>query len=162
MVSLLVSGMTYTTGQHLVAIVKVSMVYPLNNTDSIFAFFIFTWAITGMLRSKNESTSFFSFSDCQISIMVTGIPVTCLRSLRSIQVLCECLNSCTAQNTCEIYKISKHKSLLENLSSDIIQEYFPTKFRLLFHIKNYQTKRNQCRVMVQQYFIEEKAPFTWL
>ena len=105
---------------------------------------------------------FFFLSGCQIWIMVTGIPVTCLWSSRSIQVLCECLNPCTAQNTCEIYKISKHTSLLENLFSDIIQEYFPSKFRLLFHKKNYQNKTNQCRVMVQQYFIEEKAPFTWL
>ena len=54
---------------------------------------------------------FFFLSGCQMSIMVTGIPVTCLRSSRSIQVLCECLNPCTAQNTCKIYKISKHTSL---------------------------------------------------
>ena len=125
--------------------------------------FIFTWAITAMLRSKNESTSFFffylvakwaSWSQAFLS------PVFGLQEVSKYFV--NTWTHALLKILARFYKISKHTSLLENLFSDIIQEYFPSKFRLLFHIKNYQNKTNQCRVLVQQYFIEEKAPFTWL
>lgn len=59
MVSLLVSGMTYTTGQHLVAIVKVSMVYPLNNTDSIFAFLFLLELLRECSSPRMKALCFF-------------------------------------------------------------------------------------------------------
>ena len=61
MVSLLVSGRTYTTGQHLVAIVKVTMVYPLNNTDSIFAFLFLLELLQQCSGPRMKALRFFSF-----------------------------------------------------------------------------------------------------
>lgn len=114
-----------------------------------------------MLKSKNESTLFFS------SYLVAKSESWSQAFLSPVFGLQEVSKYFVNTWTHALLKIlarfiSKHTSLLKNLFSDIIQEYFPSKFRLLFHIKNYQNKTNQCRVMVQQYFIEEKAPFTWL
>ena len=60
MVSLLVSGITYTTGQHLVAIVKVSMVYPLNNTNGIFAFLFLLELLQECSSPRMKALLFFS------------------------------------------------------------------------------------------------------
>ena len=61
MVSLLISGMTYTTGQHLVTIVKVSMVYPLNDTNCIFAFLFLLELLQECTGPRMKALHFFLF-----------------------------------------------------------------------------------------------------